>query len=333
MDEPSNPHDKLFEETFSRVEFAAAELRAILDPRLSAHLDWSTLELASGDDDRVGQGERSHDLLFRVRQRDDLGSALICVLFEHQRTSDPNMPLRLLEYMVRIWGRTRREVPRGSASPPIIPVMLSHAPGGWRAPIRFAEMFGVDGAGGSPFKRFVPDFSYVVDDLSKIDDESLRARNLPNEVTETLWAFRDGPRGKTVSLAGISTFAVEIELVSSGAGGQDALWRIMGYLSISAGKRSPALQTLLAALSDAGPATQRAAMNNLEKFAEKYRLAGREEGREEGLRNTLRSLLSQKFGEVDAQLVARIEHLSSAALDEALGRILTADSVEAVLGE
>ena len=130
-------------------------------------------------------------------------------------------------------------------------------------------------------------------------------------------------------LAGISAFAVEIEQVSSGLGGQDAQWRIMGYLSISAGKRSPDIDRLTTALSKAGPATQRATMNNLEKFAEKHRLVGLEQGR----RRVLRSQMQKKFGEVDPQLLARIDSLPAEAIDEALDRILTADSVEAVLGE
>jgi len=43
--------------------------------------------------------------------------------------------------------------------------------------------------------------------------------------------------------------------------------------------------------------------------------------------------MQKKFGEVDPQLLARIDSLSAEALDEALDRILTADSVETVLGE
>ncbi len=77
-------------------------------------------------------------------------------------------------------------------------------------------------------------------------------------------------------------------------------------------------------------------MNSLEKFAEKHRLAGREEGLEQGLehlRRGLRSLIQKKFGEVDPEILARIDSLPAEALDEALDRILTADSVEAVLGE
>jgi len=43
--------------------------------------------------------------------------------------------------------------------------------------------------------------------------------------------------------------------------------------------------------------------------------------------------MHRTFGEVDPQLLARIDSLSPEELDESLDRILTADSVEAVLGE
>ncbi len=239
VDEPSNPHDKLFKETFSRVELAAAELQSIFAPELSAQIDWSTLELATSQDERVGEGERSHDLLFQVQRTGDAGSAYIFVLFEHQSTSDPDMGLRLLDYMVRIWRRARRELPSGSPLPPIIPVVLSHAPGGWRAATRFADLLGPTGATRAPFEPYTPDFVYLVDDLSKLDNEGLRARRLPAELTVTLWAFRDGPRGEPAILAGITAFGAEIEQVSSGPGGPDAQWLFMGYLSISAGNKAP----------------------------------------------------------------------------------------------
>ncbi len=333
VDDSSNPHDKLFKETFSRVELAAAELQSIFAPELSAQLDWSTLELATSQDERVGEGERSHDLLFQVQRTGDAGSAYIFVLFEHQRTSDSDMALRLLDYMVRIWRRARRELPSGSLLPPIMPVVLSHAPGGWRAVTRFVDLLGPAGPARAPFEPYTPDFVYVVDDLSKLDDEGLRARRLPAELTVTLWAFRDGPRGEPAILAGITAFGPEIEEVSSGPEGPDAQWLFLGYLSISAGKKSPSPDTLLQALRSTGPATRRAAMNNLEKFAEKYRLVGLEQGREEERRRVLCSLMQKKFGEVDPQLLARMDSLPAEALDEALDRILTADSVEAVLGE
>ena len=45
---PNNLHDGLFKATFSQVEHAAGELRAILPPALVARLDFSTLTLCPG---------------------------------------------------------------------------------------------------------------------------------------------------------------------------------------------------------------------------------------------------------------------------------------------
>jgi len=67
-------------------------------------------------------------------------------------------------------------------------------------------------------------------------------------------------------------------------------------------------------------------------FIEGFR-AGYIEAALQSLRTILRSQMHKKFGEVDPHFLARIDELSAETLDEALGRLLTADSVEAVLGE
>jgi hypothetical protein len=41
------PHDALFKAVFSSPEHAEAELRAVLPPRLSRRIDWSTLALVT----------------------------------------------------------------------------------------------------------------------------------------------------------------------------------------------------------------------------------------------------------------------------------------------
>jgi hypothetical protein len=95
-----SPHDALVRRTFSSVEYAAAEFRALLPARLVARTDFSTLELCSGSyvDDTLAASQS--DLLFSVRISDK--PALLYVLFEHQSSVDKLMPLRLLRYVVRI---------------------------------------------------------------------------------------------------------------------------------------------------------------------------------------------------------------------------------------
>jgi predicted transposase YdaD len=89
-------------------------------------------------------------------------------------------------------------------------------------------------------------------------------------------------------------------------------------------------------------------MNSLQKLIEQGRqegrlegrqegrLEGRQEGRQEGRRETaakmLRRLLEGRFGPLTSAQHSRIDVLDATSLEDALERILTADSIEAVIG-
>jgi predicted transposase YdaD len=79
--DPNNPHDALFRMTFSRVEHAAAEFRAVLPPAILARIDLATLVLESGSyvDGELASSES--DLLFSVEVAGRRG--LVYLLFEH----------------------------------------------------------------------------------------------------------------------------------------------------------------------------------------------------------------------------------------------------------
>ena len=99
-----NPHDHFIRAIFSQPQYAAAELRAVLPAALLAKIDLDTLASVSGSFIDAELQERAVDLLFSVRLRGG-NEALIYVLFEHQSTFDPWMPLRLFEYQAKIWQR------------------------------------------------------------------------------------------------------------------------------------------------------------------------------------------------------------------------------------
>lgn len=72
-------------------------------------------------------------------------------------------------------------------------------------------------------------------------------------------------------------------------------------------------------------------------IAEQLRQEGRREGRQDGLREGLRSvvlkLLRLKFGELDDAVQARIAAADEATLDRYAERVLSADSIAAVLAD
>ena len=328
------PHDTLFQETFRNEADAAAHLQSVLPPEVVALFDWSSLQLQSANLASGKTGRSQCDLLFAVQRADAGGSAFVYVLFEHQSTSDPLMLLRLLRYMVLIWERWLADNP-GPPLPPILPVVLSHDERGWRAGTHFHELVATD----EPLAPFIPSFEIVLDDLAVATDESLAARALPPGVVLTLWALRDARSPDTLR-AHIPFWAELVAAFANVPGGQAALARVVRYVGEAAGERSIPIDVFADEVIRHAPSTSEVIMDSWQKFQQKAHNKGRAEGLEQGvakgraeaLRETLLRLLRTKFGEPDAPARARVAQAEEPELTELLDRVLTADSLEAVLG-
>ena len=84
----SNPHDRFFKETFSRIESARDFVLYYLPPEVTALLDLESLEATK--DAFVGKDlrERFSDLLYRINLRQGR-QAYIYLLFEHKSSPEP----------------------------------------------------------------------------------------------------------------------------------------------------------------------------------------------------------------------------------------------------
>lgn len=179
------PHDALLKSAFQDPRNAAGLLQRVLPADLARALDTDSLVRLAGSYIDPDLADRHTDLLFAVTLQDV--AAYLYVVLEHQSTNDPDLPLRLLVYMVRIWERFRRENP-GTPLPPIVPVVLSHAPGGWTSARRFQDLFGSDLHEVPRLRDFVPPhgleavaqlmkyFAYVTNDVLL---EQIRAKIRP----------------------------------------------------------------------------------------------------------------------------------------------------------
>lgn len=84
------------------------------------------------------------------------------------------------------------------------------------------------------------------------------------------------------------------------------------------------------------PKAEGAVMTIAEQLRKEGHKEGHKEGLEEGLlkgeRRILRGLLEKRFGPLDDAQLARLQQMDQAAIDFAVDRVFTADSVDAVLG-
>ncbi|MEP7125446.1 MAG: Rpn family recombination-promoting nuclease/putative transposase, partial [Byssovorax sp.] len=105
-------------------------------------------------------------------------------------TVDGLMSFRLLRYEVRIWERWLRDNPEAHKLPVILPVVLHHSVAGWTGGVAFADLLDVDEATLVDVAPYVPNFRFVLEDISHETDEALRARAITALARLSLWCLR-----------------------------------------------------------------------------------------------------------------------------------------------
>ena len=345
--DPHNPHDALFRNTFSKVEHVAAELRAVLPPALLSRIDLTTLTLNPGSYVDADLTSSESDLLFTA----SLGGrpAFVYVLFEHQSSVDELMPLRILKYVVRILERHVGIAGGGKRALPlplVLPIVLHHSAGGWTGAKRMSALFDPTLVDEPGIAAHVPDFAFVLDDISHISDDDLTQRALGLVPTLTLWALRDARQPGRVA-ASLGRWMIWFNELLRAESGHEALITIFRYLSLVAEDLTP--QVLLSTPAIATPETKDAVMTTLAEHWKsegrlegeargrlegeaRGRLEGEARGRLEGARLVLIAQLELKFGSLSASDHDQVTCATDDDISHWATRILTATSIREVFG-
>jgi predicted transposase YdaD len=168
------PHDKLFRATFSNPANTAAFLRHHLGAG-GLHLpavDWNSLTPVPGSFIEPEMAGFEADLLFSAKV-EGLEN-LLYILWEHQRSEDALMGLRLLTYMTRIWHKQqggRKPSPRLA---PIVPIVLAQDKNHWKTSVRFHDLFDFPKEGREMLRGCTPDFGFRLLQLADIPYEDIR---------------------------------------------------------------------------------------------------------------------------------------------------------------
>jgi predicted transposase YdaD len=320
---PGTPHDALFKWTFSDPARAREELASVLPAALTLAIDWSTLSLRSPQHQDDGLGQSESDLVFAVEAR---GVPLrLVLLFEHQSSVDRRMPLRLLQYMVRIWER--EELPL----PPVVAVVLHHSGSGWNAATSFDALFELGLLDGTGIEALLPRFRFVLDDLSAQTDEALAARIGDAYVRLVLAALREARRARSGADL-VQTLGALLREVVASSTAPEAYLRILRYVFLVAarGDREPFFRALRREL---GATIEERAMSLWDVAVEEGIEKGIEKGIAQARRATLERLLVRRFGPLSEELRASFARLPDEALEAALDRVLDAARPEDVVGE
>ncbi len=316
-----SPHDALFKFTFGTPEHAGSLLRVLLPTVLVHAIDWDSLVLVSGSEVDRDLAQHHADLLYTCMLAGR--RVWLHILFEHRSHDQGCLPLDLLRYQTRIWEHEMRTEGRLT---PIIPVVVHHGDHGWHAPTDLAHLFapGLDAAGlpadlRAAIASFVPDFRFVLDDLTQVPPEALRTRAASALARLTLLCLQrirdaEDPDAELARLADV------VREVRSAPAGHDALFAVLRYVGFVA-QTTP--QRMQRALRQAGPETQETIMTLAETL-----LA---EGRAEGRVHTLRQQLEARFGPLPAGALERLTRGTADDLDRWTRLVLTAPTLDEAL--
>jgi predicted transposase YdaD len=188
-EDPYHAHDRLFRVGLSNPAAVAPFLMDRLPAEIVARIDWSTLRLEPGSYVDPDLRMLETDLLFTAKADGrDVG---IYVLFEHQSTRDPRLPMRLLRYMVNIWHDWERVPGNRPPYPHILSTVVAQNGSVWNVDPRLSSLFEFTGPE-DPMRRYLPDFFYELIQLAAIPYASIRSTPEGMLVLRILKAERAG---------------------------------------------------------------------------------------------------------------------------------------------
>jgi predicted transposase YdaD len=185
----TRPHDALFKAAFENPQHAAGLFRSVLPSSICAAIEWSTLTHEPGSFVDEQLSDSHSDLLFSARLVGTDTPVFFYLLLEHQSTVDPDMPRRMLGYLMSFWERHRKQC--GGPLPIVLPILICHVPGGWTAPTSMQELFEPSLDSIADLARFVPHVCLFVEDLAHLSNEDLRRHALASFPMLALWLLRD----------------------------------------------------------------------------------------------------------------------------------------------
>jgi len=184
-------HDEVVKEFLSENETAKSFFMEYLPAEIVQNLDFNTLEICKDTFINKKLAKYFSDILYQVDFENM--DAFIYLLIDHKSQPDRFVGFQFLKYMVRIWELYRKQNKSAEKLPVIIPMVIYHGLRKWEMDTRFISLFNVPGY----LKKYVPDFSYNLHDISHVPDKEIKGAVLLRVLFMTLkYIFTPGLRYK-----------------------------------------------------------------------------------------------------------------------------------------
>jgi len=239
---------------------------------------------------------------------------------EHKSSPEHWTLLQLLRYIAAEGEQHRRQHPEARRLPPVYPIVLYHGQRSWRAPRYFHDLVQPLPSALAPF---VPQFTYALHDISARTDAEIKGEVLTRLVLLAMrWIFSDEAIDRLRDLLGLIEQVQDRETALEIP---ESLLRyyVQGTHRVDEGD----VRALLQQTSTGDPIMQ----TFIDRYIEQGRQQGLQQGRHQGEAAVLLRLIERKFGPPIDSIRQRVEDADTETLLRWSERILTADSLDAVL--
>ena len=162
----NNPHDKFFKQTFSEVEVARDYIETFFPEDVKFLLDLASTKQQNTSYVTEQLEDYFSDLVYEINLKDESESVLVTLLFEHKSYPVPDIKIQLLRYQLEIWTK---QLENKINLTPVIPIVFYHGKTTWKTR-SLTEYFPIQK---KALERFIPDFDYLLTDLSNATDTEL----------------------------------------------------------------------------------------------------------------------------------------------------------------
>lgn len=294
-----NPHDRLFKETWSRKENAQSFLRNFLPDYLLSSIDLDSLEICKDSFVEEDLKEYFSDLLYKTTLSGRRG--YLYFLFEHKSHPEKRVALQLLSYQQSIWNLHLKQ--ESLPLPVVVAMVLYHGMEQWTVGNNLLHLFG------ETKKRFlphIPDFRYLLYDLSRYPDEAIKGAVM-FQATMLLfkYVFRPDYHERLPSIFALLRMLLEKETA------MEYIETVLRYV-LSTVENMSAEDVKSMVEQSLSPEKGELVMTLAERLRNEGRQQGLQQGIHEGLVEAIELGLGIKFGTQGMKLMPAIHRIKDA---------------------
>jgi predicted transposase/invertase (TIGR01784 family) len=179
--EVSTPHDSVVQKFLQEIDTARCLFSEYLPGEITALLDLDSLEYMKEKFADETLSRYYSDFLYKVNFKDKI-NGFIFLLLEHKSWPARFTAFQALKYIVHVWDLYLANNDKAKYLPPVIPLVLYHGKNKWNLDTCFSKLFKTPG----PLQVFIPDFKFLLLDVSQEPDENIKGNPILQILLKTL---------------------------------------------------------------------------------------------------------------------------------------------------